>query len=75
MGRATAIAFAAAGAKLLLVDISEKGIQETAAIIAKQSPNCQHKLYILDITNEAAVKKLFAEIPTMKGFDRIDYAL
>ena len=73
MGRASAIAFAQAGAKLILVDVVQKGLDETAAMIGKISQPI--KLVALDITKDEEVIALIRGIPQMEGFGRLDYAL
>lgn len=73
MGRASAIAFAQAGAKLILVDVVQKGLDETAALIGKTKQPI--KLVVLDITKDDEVISLIRGIPQMEGFGRLDYAL
>lgn len=73
MGRASAIAFAQAGAKLILVDVVQKGLDETAELIGKISQPM--KLIVLDITKDEEVIALIRGIPQMEGFGRLDYAL
>lgn len=73
MGRASAIAFAQAGAKLILVDVVQKALDETAALIGKIKQPI--KLVVLDITKDEEVIALIRGIPQMEGFGRLDYAL
>lgn len=73
MGRASAVAFAQAGAKLILVDVVQKGLDETLSIIGKTKQPI--KLVVLDITNDEEVVALIRGIPQMEEFGRLDYAL
>lgn len=73
MGRASAIAFAQAGAKLILVDVVQKALDETVALIGKTKQPI--KVVVLDITKDDEVIALIRGIPQMEGFGRLDYAL
>ncbi|KAK9893386.1 NAD(P)-binding protein [Cystobasidium minutum MCA 4210] len=73
MGRASAVAFAQAGAKLILVDVVQKALDETVALIGKVKQPI--KLVVLDITKDEEVVALIRGIPQMEGFGRLDYAL
>jgi NAD(P)-dependent dehydrogenase (short-subunit alcohol dehydrogenase family) len=73
MGRASAIAFAQAGAKLILVDVVQKALDETVSMIGKTDQPI--KVVVLDITNDEEVISLIRGIPQMDGFGRLDYAL
>lgn len=73
MGRASAVAFAQAGAKLILVDVVQKGLDETVALIGDVKQSI--KAIVLDVTKDDAVIDLIRGIPQMDGFGRLDYAL
>lgn len=73
MGRATALKFAEAGAKLILVDVNESGLKETQKLIG---PNVKAlKLVVLNICNDQEVIDMVRAIPRDPAFGRIDYAL
>ncbi len=60
LGRAAALGFAAEGAHLVLCDIDQKLMDETAALIAKDGgTSSSHKF---DMSDEAAIKAFGAEI-------------
>jgi len=72
-GRSCAVLFAKAGAKLILVDINEQGLDETLKLLPA---NTVAKTFVLDITKEADAIKFVQSIPSLKEFDgRLDYAL
>lgn len=56
IGRATALRFAAEGARLVLTDIDEGRLAETAALIGAEADVLAH---LADVTDEAAVAALF----------------
>ena len=64
IGRATAEAFAAAGARVVLVDRDLDEAKRAAATIGKT------EAYALDVTNEAGVDRFFDELAARTG--RID---
>jgi NAD(P)-dependent dehydrogenase (short-subunit alcohol dehydrogenase family) len=70
IGRATAIAFARAGARVAVDDISEEGGAETVNLIAQGGGEAMFVL--ADVTDEAAVARMVAE--TVAAFGRIDCA-
>lgn len=70
IGRATAIAFAKAGASVAAVDISEKGLQETVTAI--ESFGGKVLPLICDVTKGASVKAALDE--TVRSFGRLDAA-
>jgi len=72
MGRECAVAFAKAGAKLIIVDLNEAGLKETAELIG---PNATVKVVALNICDDDAVIKLIRDIPGDAEFGRLDYAL
>ena len=70
LGRATAVAVAAQGAKLALVDISENGLAETQAAIAEAAPGTASIVLTADVSNESQVEAYVAA--TVAEFGRID---
>jgi len=74
MGRQTALSFAREGvSSLVLGDLSEPGLAETARMIAEQSPSVEVEITKLDVSDEASVQK-FVDLAVSK-FGRIDYAI
>ena len=70
LGRATAIAVASQGARLALVDVSEKGLADTTAALLEVSPDVVSISLIADVSDEAQVEAYVAA--TLKEFGRID---
>jgi len=70
IGRATAIAFAKAGASVSAVDISEKGLADTVDLL--KSVGAKVLPVICDVTSGASVKAALDE--TLKSFGRLDAA-
>lgn len=70
IGRATAIAFAKAGASVSVVDISEKGLQDTASQI--EAFGGRVLPIICDVTDSGAVKSALDK--TVANFGRLDCA-
>ncbi len=61
IGRATALAMAAAGCKLFLTDVNAAGLQETVTLVAKAGGEvCKYRA--LDVASYDAVKAFGAEI-------------
>lgn len=56
IGRATAKACAEAGATLILLDLNEKGLKETEAMLQ----GVEVKTYALDLTSLDAIKEVVA---------------
>lgn len=71
-GRACAIALAARGATLVLVDVVDAALQETVGML-KKGANAQVSTHVVDITDEKAIIELVQSIP--KKYGRLDYAL
>jgi len=70
IGRASALAFAAAGASVALVDIDAGGLAETAAAARKLGPPAE--VIVADVTDLAAVTGAVAQ--TVEVFGRLDAA-
>lgn len=70
IGRATAIAFAKAGAAVMAADIAEKGLQQTVAEI--QSLGGRVQPVVCDVTKAADVKSALEK--TVATFGRVDAA-
>jgi NAD(P)-dependent dehydrogenase (short-subunit alcohol dehydrogenase family) len=70
IGRATAIAFATAGAAVTVVDVSEKGLQETVTAIEGLSGKVLP--VICDVTSGPNVKAALDD--TVRSFGRLDAA-
>ena len=70
IGRASALAFAAAGASVALLDINAAGLAETAAAARKLGPPAEP--IVADVTNLAAVTAAVAR--TVEVFGRLDAA-
>lgn len=60
LGRAMALDLADRGAKLALVDVNQENLDTTIDLCAEKK--AQARGYIADISNEAAVEKLFADV-------------
>jgi NAD(P)-dependent dehydrogenase (short-subunit alcohol dehydrogenase family) len=70
LGRATAVAFAAAGARVAVDDINDAGGQETVGMIERAGGEA---LYIhADMRNEVDIEDMVAE--TVARFGRLDFA-
>ncbi|MED5374377.1 MAG: SDR family oxidoreductase [Myxococcota bacterium] len=70
LGRATSVYLAKQGATLGLVDISEKGLQETEAQIKAAAPEATYKTFLADVSKEDQVKAYVDG--TVEAFGRID---
>lgn len=64
IGRATSIECAKLGARLVLTDINESGLQETLAMLEGSS----HELKVADLTSQEALDTLVNELPMLDGF-------
>ncbi len=60
MGRTFAQRFAEEGAALVLTDVDEPGLAETASLVDAAGASCSQ--YVLDLANEADIHKVAAEI-------------
>ena len=63
IGRATAIQCAEMGAKLFLVDLNEKGLQETKELISHNDVGYR----ALDLTNLDSLIEMVAILPKLDG--------
>ena len=63
IGRATAILCAEMGAKVLLVDLNEKGLQETRQLISSDNAECR----ALDLTDLEELIEMVSTLPQLDG--------
>ena len=70
IGRATALAFSSRGADVVIADVTEKTLQETAQLIEKQGG--RSLAVVCDVTQEDQIKAALDK--TVKTFGRLDYA-
>jgi NAD(P)-dependent dehydrogenase (short-subunit alcohol dehydrogenase family) len=70
IGRATALAFAASGAAVLVSDVNELGGEETVALVEATGGTARFQL--CDVSNSAMVKAMVAA--TLEHFGRLDFA-
>lgn len=63
IGRATAIQCAGMGAKVILVDLNEKGLQETQTMINQSNSEC----HALDLTDIKKLTEMVAMLPKLDG--------
>lgn len=63
IGRATAKACSEAGASLILLDLNEKGLKETEAMLQ----GSELKTYALDLTSLDEIKEVVAQLPKLDG--------
>ena len=70
IGRATALAFARAGASVVVADIAEQGNQETARLIEQQG--CRALAVRCNVTQTDDVKSALDK--TIEAFGRLDFA-
>lgn len=71
MGRATALAFAAAGAKVLATDVNSAGGEETVALARQQGGEV--RFLRTDVSSASDVAAMVAE--TVARFGRLDFAV
>jgi NAD(P)-dependent dehydrogenase (short-subunit alcohol dehydrogenase family) len=71
IGRATAVAFAREGARVMLADVDEVGGRSAAAAITNEGGDA--RFAVANVTSEASVETLVAEI--VDTFGRIDCAV
>lgn len=64
IGRATSVECAKLGARLVLTDINESGLQETLSMLEGSS----HELKVADLTSQEALDTLVNELPMLDGF-------
>jgi NAD(P)-dependent dehydrogenase (short-subunit alcohol dehydrogenase family) len=70
LGQATALRVAKEGAKLSLVDLNEKGLEETKAKILEVAPNAETILITANVVDHKAVQKYVNK--TVETFGKID---
>src|SRR3954469_15494905 len=70
IGRASALAFAAAGAKVLVTDVADDAGNETVALIDKAGGEARY--LHTDVTDPAGVEAMVAT--AVDAFGRLDYA-
>ena len=70
LGRATAIAVASEGARLALVDVSDKGLAETQAAVLEVAPDARIVVLTADVSDEAQVEAYVTA--TVDAFGSID---
>lgn len=70
LGQATAVRLASEGAKLSLVDLNEKGLEETKAKIHEVNPNCEVLLITANVTVPSEVEGFVKQ--TVDQFGKID---
>lgn len=70
IGRASAIALAEAGAKVMVSDVSEESGEETVRLITENGGEA--KFFKCDVSNEEQVKALIDE--TVEAFGKLDFA-
>ncbi|WP_085990845.1 SDR family oxidoreductase [Oceanobacillus senegalensis] len=70
LGQAAALQVAKEGAKLSLVDLNEKGLEETKAKIAEVAPEAEVLLLTANVANEDEVKNYVDQ--TVEKYGRID---
>lgn len=69
LGQAISLRLAREGCKVMIADVNEKGVAETAAAIAAETSGCVIGVK-MDVTQEADVKMLFER--AAKEFGRVD---
>ena len=70
LGQASALQVAKEGAKLSLVDLNSKGLEETKRQVLEVSPNTEVLLVTANVANEEEVKKYVNQ--TVEKYGRID---
>jgi NAD(P)-dependent dehydrogenase (short-subunit alcohol dehydrogenase family) len=70
LGQETAVRLAKEGAKLTLVDLNEKGLEETKAKISEVAPNAEIILITANVVDEQAVQNYVNK--TVESFGKID---
>jgi NAD(P)-dependent dehydrogenase (short-subunit alcohol dehydrogenase family) len=70
IGRATALAFAKAGAKVMVADVAAEGGRETARLISQSAGTAT--FFQTDVTSAEAVRALLGEVEGAQG--RLDFA-
>lgn len=65
IGRATSVEASRLGARLVLVDINETGLNETKQMLAYQE--LEHLCFTIDLTDESAIDAMVKELPVING--------
>ena len=65
IGRATSVEASRLGARLVLVDINEVGLNETKQLLEHQE--LEHLCFTVDLTDESAIDAMVKEIPVING--------
>jgi NAD(P)-dependent dehydrogenase (short-subunit alcohol dehydrogenase family) len=67
IGRATVIALAKKGAKVVAADLNEAGVKETAAIAAAEVPGADVVAITADVSTPAGIRDMFAKATAAFG--------
>ena len=70
LGQATSLQLAKEGAKLVLVDLNQAGLDETKSKILKVAPNADTLLILANVADEKAVENYVQQ--TVDKFTKID---
>lgn len=70
IGRAAAVKFAREGAKLTLVDLNEKGMEQTLELVIRHHPGTEAIIVNADVTKEEAVQNYVNK--TVQQYGKID---
>ena len=73
IGRAIAVEFARSGADVALVGRDVAALEETAAACAKRAPARSRRVYLGDVTDQAAMERVVGEV--VERFGRLDCAI
>lgn len=65
IGRATSVEASRLGARLVLVDINEVGLNETKQLLEHQ--DLEHLCFTVDLTDESAIDAMVKELPVING--------
>jgi NAD(P)-dependent dehydrogenase (short-subunit alcohol dehydrogenase family) len=73
IGRALAVGLAQAGARIALADRDETGLAETARLVAASGGHHNATQHIVDVSDEAAVRRFAAQV--VEGYGTVDIAI
>lgn len=65
IGRATSVESSRLGARLILVDINEAGLNETIKLL--EAPEREHLVYVVNLCDEDAVEEMVKSLPVING--------